>query len=252
MEFIKLYDKIHVYKNLFTDLDKMIYDFKNIENEETQCFKNWEPWYTFGRQRGLQMSEDEKFNGKLHKYGKQLNEILDSTTKHFMKYYNIEVENSYPTSGHLCEYKPIQNNDDIKTKMTMTYHVDYQQEKIGEPGSFHYVTCNMYLNDDYHGGEICFSINDDKFEYKPVAGDVIVFPSTPPYYHGVKKTYGSPKYFFRTFIMKDEQASEDWLKGKEKYGLQMWNEIRISEQKNMRQKFIKHQDYQEPNVKLEY
>jgi predicted 2-oxoglutarate/Fe(II)-dependent dioxygenase YbiX len=80
----------------------------------------------------------------------------------------------------------------------------------------------MYLNADYEGGEIDFRIfndRDDKMRitggellpldanygeipaimYKPQAGDLIIFPSRVPYYHGVRRVSTGTKYFVRMF-----------------------------------------------------
>ena len=54
--------------------------------------------------------------------------------------------------------------------------------------------------DDYDGGDICFYINGDFVNYKPKAGDILVFPSGMPYYHGVKTIRNGNKFFIRNFI----------------------------------------------------
>jgi predicted 2-oxoglutarate/Fe(II)-dependent dioxygenase YbiX len=83
------------------------------------------------------------------------------------------------------------------------------------------ITVTMYLNDDYDGGDIeyrnydkhftHFRIEGDQmiemetnkvipgFNYKPQAGDIIIFPSKLPFYHGVKKVTKGQKLFLRTF-----------------------------------------------------
>ena len=73
----------------------------------------------------------------------------------------------------------------------------------------------MYLNDDYEGGEISFTIRDPKgpiqgptpaedfskanpstynFFVKPKAGSVIVFPPSPPYHHTAHLVKSGFKY----------------------------------------------------------
>jgi hypothetical protein len=90
----------------------------------------------------------------------------------------------------------------IKKYMAGTYmgaHFD-QQEGDGRLK----VSFVMYLNDDYEGGELSFTIRDPKgpiqgptpdsdfanadpasyhFAVKPKAGSIIVFPPSPPYHH---------------------------------------------------------------------
>lgn len=51
----------------------------------------------------------------------------------------------------------------------------------------------LYLNDDYSGGEIFFP--DLDFEYKPKAGDLVMFPcNSNEYRHGVKKVLSGSRY----------------------------------------------------------
>jgi hypothetical protein len=53
------------------------------------------------------------------------------------------------------------------------------------PGYKHWLTCNIYINDNYEGGGLSFKVftNEteyDHFSYKPSAGDALVFPSHDP------------------------------------------------------------------------
>ena len=50
------------------------------------------------------------------------------------------------------------------------------------------ITCVVYLNDDYQGGEAYFPFFD--IEKKPVAGDILIYPGSWQYLHGVKKVEG--------------------------------------------------------------
>jgi len=58
----------------------------------------------------------------------------------------------------------------------------------------------IYLNDDYKGGEIYFPYLD--INIKPKAGDLVCFPDTPDFVHGVKPIeagirYTSPRWITR-------------------------------------------------------
>jgi predicted 2-oxoglutarate/Fe(II)-dependent dioxygenase YbiX len=46
----------------------------------------------------------------------------------------------------------------------------------------------VYLNDDYQGGEVYFPFFD--IEKKPTAGDILMYPGSWQYLHGVKKVEG--------------------------------------------------------------
>jgi hypothetical protein len=106
--------------------------------------------------------------------------------------------------------------------MTLPFHTDFYQRDADVPGLKAEYTITMYLNDDYDGGEIDFRIFDrgendmrivgdrlvpidenygeiPEIAYKPQAGDVIIFPSRPPFYHGVRRVLTGTKYFARMF-----------------------------------------------------
>lgn len=50
------------------------------------------------------------------------------------------------------------------------------------------ITCVLYLNDDYDGGEIYFDFFSK--DYKPNTGDLLIYPTTWQYLHGVKPVKG--------------------------------------------------------------
>ena len=81
-----------------------------------------------------------------------------------------------------------------------SYHTDH---------GFHYV-CTVstvaYFNDDYLGGDLHF----DKFDLKlkPVAGDVIVFPSSFMYSHASMPVLGGTKYAAVTMFDYDNEYSK--------------------------------------------
>jgi hypothetical protein len=119
--------------------------------------------------------------------------------------------------------------DEVTTEASGTidyalpFHTDFHYPTADQEGLKPFLTITMYLNDDYEGGDIEYRIFNksqdnirieginmiDKdtgetvpgFNYKPKAGDIIVFPSRLPYYHGVKKVTRGQKLFIRTFWM---------------------------------------------------
>jgi hypothetical protein len=119
--------------------------------------------------------------------------------------------------------------DEVTTEASGTisyalpFHTDFDYPTADKPGLKPAITVTMYLNDDYEGGDIEYRIFNkshekiliegttmiDKdtdeivpgFNYQPQAGDIIIFPSSLPYYHGVKKVTKGQKLFIRTFWM---------------------------------------------------
>jgi hypothetical protein len=88
----------------------------------------------------------------------------------------------------------------------------------------------IYLNDDYEGGEVAFKVfkddvDFDYFIYKPKAGDVLVLPAHPPYYHGVHAAKINQKVFIRLFWGYEYAGSEEWLANQNKYGEEVWGEM---------------------------
>lgn len=236
MEIKELYPKVVVYSGLYKDPQKII-DYYRANN-------TWDQWFIYGDITTLTNKDYlfDKFPSKeewQHKaidsddtMSKEYSEVLTAfyeATSHYRENFPIEDPLNWKfTAPAICMYKTDGGAD---TNVGLFYHTDFQQERAAAPGPKPFLTCTMYLNDDYEGGEIKFrilkenGIDYDSFKYKPKAGDVLVFPSRAPYYHGVNKTTVGQKYFVRTFWQYAYPGSPEWLEGQEKYGQEKWAEM---------------------------
>ena len=116
-------------------------------------------------------------------------------------------------------------------KYILPYHLD-NGKTPGTPGPMSILSATLYLNDDYEGGEVSFLNEFDNtiVNYKPKAGDVVVFPGDKPFFHAAYKTTGANKYFGRHFLTWNDLGSEEYQNiisnFGEEYALQMTNSIR--------------------------
>jgi len=106
-----------------------------------------------------------------------------------------------------------------KKRFAMEFHTDYDERFSEIPESKPFITVTAYLNDDYTGGEICFidEVTGKLYSYKPKAGDITVFPSSAPYWHGVLPAYDSERHLIRTFLMYNYPGDKEVIN---KYGKQ--------------------------------
>jgi hypothetical protein len=109
--------------------------------------------------------------------------------------------------------------------MTMQYHTDYIISEREAPGPKFHTTCTFYINDNYDGGDIEFYVNGDIVNHKPKAGDILVFPSDAPFFHGVKTIPTGNKFFVRNFVMFDYAGSPEWMANQMKHGAHRWSLI---------------------------
>lgn len=228
-------DNVIVFHNTLEDPDAYIDYYEE--------YGSWRGWYGFGRQidgRGqpfsghptlpsweewqkkLERMATEEEGATVDKYTEEVARIFHLATKFYVEYTGRVLPNWTCQPWGLARYIP--NEEFISTEgLTMNYHADYMVEDGESPGDKFGITGVLYPNDDYEGGEISFRIvQEDKslkeFTYKPKAGDLIVFPSGPPYFHGVKRISGSPKYITRLYWMYEYPGSQDWHELKAKYG----------------------------------
>jgi hypothetical protein len=250
MEIIELFDKVFVYKGMFSDVEKTIDHFeKNLE---------WGKWYKYGKNANCFFlgKRFESFPSKSewddsvidatkqrkeifnNKYSLEAMDIFYLATSDYVSKNNITLNNWKFNNALVCMYNPHVN---AIQGMTMAYHTDYVREKAAAPGDKFGITCTMYLNDDYDGGDICFRVYDKKgntfhdFCYKPEMGDVLVFPSGEPYFHGVAEINSGNKYFIRTFWQYEFEGTDDWLSGQMTHGEEKWEEMEKEREKSERQ-----------------
>lgn len=237
LEFITIYPKINVYKNVFKDVDDFLKKAKSLEK--------WEPWYTFGDMISLRENflkfdnfpnKEEYINYKkleFNKYSKEeitnnilskeVSEIFYEVTKHFLEMHpDSSLTNYAKQSASINRYA---SGAGVSENYAMNYHTDFVKTEKDSPGYKFGITTTFYLNDNYKNGEICFKINDEYISYKPESGDVIVFPSGEPYMHAVRKAYGEDRYMIRSFWQFYYSGSKKWLENEILYGKEVWEKM---------------------------
>jgi hypothetical protein len=226
--YTELYPKVLVYKNLLTDIEHLYRIMRNSEydGDGRYYLRKWDKWSAFGT-----YSQQKHFDDEPREFGQRYADekyLADRTYEayslainHYIEKHNVVI----PEGGRLMTSSFSKYNSDIDTLrngMTMPYHTDFIISERAMPGDKFFLTCTTYINDNYDGGDICFYINGDKFDYKPEAGDVLVFPSTLPYYHGVKTIRNGNKFFIRNFIQYPFGGTKEWLAKQREFGAPRW------------------------------
>lgn len=214
--------QIVIYKNIFKNSSDLI----NILQKECKesLISPWEKWYDNGYRKELIfyknnfIKEFDSKNIKIEKkIAKEFCDILEFIRKDyfkdfgknnaiwpkFIKNWNALLEEPVGYSISFFRYDilmaKMRNN---QNNLFMDYHID-EFPILNSVKSIKYVaTINVYLNDDYEGGELCMydSISNKSYMYKPKPGDAIIMPSTSPFYHAVKNFYKKDRYFMRSFF----------------------------------------------------
>lgn len=243
-----LFDKVHVYKNLIKDPQGFVELLKKSEADPSTTYTlgKWEPWSIFGTYMTAQVYHPqlddtdaiEKYN-KEKEYTDNIEQSFKESVKHYLSVYGESVKDNWSTMGpSYCKYAVTDKNMGDPTKgenLSMVYHTDYQWYEFDSDRDKFAVTCTIYLNDDYEGGEVIFRVRgtDKTFSYKPSAGDVVIFPSGHPellsedglYFHSVGKVLNKEKYFVRCFYLIPNTPSAKFLEYQEKYGKEVWWEM---------------------------
>ena len=235
LEYIELYPKVDVYRNVLKDPKKMYETMKKSEQtSEGKYFLNtWDPWAHFGtytQKKDLREIPAELMSEEMFIEEKAfVDEVEDAYSKVIMDYverHNIELPEGWRFSGcSYSKYKP--SLDLMHNRMTMQYHTDHITSQKDMPGDKFFITCTMYINDDYLGGDIEFLVGEQLINHKPLAGDILVFPSIEPYYHGVKTIEENEKFFVRNFIMTPFDGTKEWLENQKRYGAYKWSKMEL-------------------------
>lgn len=255
------YPRIHIYKNLLPNANRFVEILKEsaIDRSSSYYFNGWDKWHVFGETIGGisfnpiypdLVDEDRKIEEE--NILQELENAFATATQHYMKFYDVKREDHWTTMGpSVCRYVSEMEHCGIDY-LSMKYHTDYDFIRGDEPGDKFAITCTMYLNDDYEGGEMWFNLSgsaadsfgeerlseEEIMVYKPEAGDVLVFPAGHPdilsdestYFHGVSRTgksenRQSDKYFIRSYHLIPFQGTPEWLANQEKYGPDVWEKM---------------------------
>jgi hypothetical protein len=235
LEYIELHPKIDVYRNVLSNPQEL-YQTMN-ESEKTSdgkyFLKTWDPWAHFGtytqkkdmREVSTEVLSDEMFI-KEKKFVEEVEAAYNKVLLDYVERHGVDLPEGWHFSG--CSYSKYNAKiDTLSNKMTMQYHTDHITSEKDMPGSKFYLTCTMYINDDYDGGDIEFYVDGKFINHKPAAGDILVFPSTEPYYHGVKTINTNEKFFVRNFIMVPHNGTEEWLANQRKFGAFRWAKMEM-------------------------
>lgn len=245
MEFKSLAPKIDIY-NFSEEMDEI--DRLLSQMDESK----WGPWGPFGSYTRLESTMYEGIPSNLHieatsvdpvnkAFTEKHAEIFKKSTLDYIKRHNLDDKELATMINSLCKYNPKK----VKyTNLIMAFHTDFQQEKKNASGLKHFITANFYINEDYTGGDIMFLTGEDEsiIRYKPKRGDMIIFPSIPPYYHGVRTLDEGQKYFVRSFWYLRDEGSEEWNLEKSKYSEEEWKKkenLRERIERNSYMKWIK-------------
>ena len=69
------------------------------------------------------------------------------------------------------------------------------------------MACNIYLNDDYDGGEVYFP--DINYRFKPKANSIVTWPGNKNFIHGITETRTTDRYVYGFFIKFAEYEKYD-------------------------------------------
>ncbi len=244
-----IYPRVVVYNNLLKDSDKIVEMLSSSKNatEDTYYLKPWKDWNPMGNMMMIDRIDfdDEEINDANKKNQKDLlkniYEAFEVSTKDFFESYpNTEYWPSFIKTWDMSEHPWIKSNISFlrynptnynyqngKPGLAMDYHTDTHEFNASSPGRKFIVTATMYLNDNYDGGEVSFLDEESGSvtDYKPKAGDVTVFPSGAPYYHGINPISGNERYLLRMFWYYDFEGTEEWHESKDKYGEELWSSM---------------------------
>lgn len=227
----KIHELVYVY-NVIDSPEKIINEINYGKNnpDDSVHFKDWKKWNDIGEyivnlhyRLHNRYNERSKNEFQIIKY---ITQLFYDTTNHYLEDKGIEVDPGWNVMGpNFCKYDKDSKFDywchldhapeEIKKEeLSMVYHTDYVYADRYESGNKFILTCTMYLNDDYDGGDLKFNIGDDWFSYKPKAGDIVVFPAGHPdlladkgvVFHGVGRVDKADKYLVRCFYQKYTQG----------------------------------------------
>lgn len=241
----ELHPYICVYNNVFSDTNNIYQTIKQSEKNsgEKTTYLNWSKWHIFGTysycspELDQPLFDEDEILKEERNVLKEIRDCRKNVLDIYCKKYNVQlpensfIENIMTALKYFPDVDSAQGHGPPSNK-TMEYHTDFSVKDAERPGENFLITCNMYFNDDYEGGEVIFSIGQKIISYKPKAGDIIVFPSgspsfpgDEPYFHAVGIVKNGNKFFSRNFIKYINPGTTEWLENQKLYGVDEWDRL---------------------------
>lgn len=235
----KISEGVILYKNVFKSVDDILSFFKQSElyKEDTYMMKKFKTWGQYGIETEIDSNTFHEFNLKFfnpyndeEKKQKFIFEKLSYAYKFVKEDFMVKYGNKdiWPSHYNKVNIFNEANNTKIaflkydrknilegkKFKFNFTaFHSDFFEQDMDTPGYKLIFTVMIYLNDDYSGGEICFWNGEKLLGYKPKAGDIVVFPSCEPFYHGVLNIGENDRYAIRMNYCSESDGSKEFKSG---------------------------------------
>lgn len=197
MEKVVLFDNIVVYKNAYTKSDELLALYHEPTSAGLTEKANWlEP--------GVMFREVINQGSKNHSPAiNELLEVIQTCKKDFISSNSIDFKEKRHEPLGIREYSE---------GTSLTWHTDYMPDEDHTHWS---MTINVYLNDDYEGGNILFKMHlppnhaetEVLVDYKPSKGDLLIFPSGYPYYHRTSDVVGGIRYYTNVMVVEKEQPT---------------------------------------------
>ena len=226
--------QIVIYSNLIKNCDKFLNIIDN-KDKKSLLWPEWKQWYQQGKfmsqvfsknkliinefdNKDLQLEKEflqniiEAFNFVKEDYFKDYANKKGNWPSYLNEWEKIKQFNKDFISIDIYKYDDNYVEKDDLNNLMLQYHVDEIPELANKNINHKLITLTIYPNDNYNGGEICFydEISNKAYEYKPKAGDITIFPSAAPFYHGVKYFNGASRYFMRIFIFNENEKEKDY------------------------------------------
>ena len=209
-----LHDKVYYYEDAVKKFNEVMNSLSELEDVYTNDGKKmWETW-TASNDKDHIYGDTMSFNVDF------INTLNDLYKDKMLFIYNNIMDSFYAVSKDYAEsigdYEEpnLFPTFNIKKYYTGTYMGPHFDQLDGDKTLRYSLV--MYLNDDFKGGEISFSLKDYEnndteikpnedyedelnskiidFGIKPKAGSIIIFPSSAPYYHTAHLVKSKFKY----------------------------------------------------------
>jgi hypothetical protein len=216
LSYNELYPMVDVYTGLLPDAYELYQIMKQSDADANGRFhlRKWDKWSVFGTYTQEKHELEEAQSGQRYDEEKHLSErvyaaysaaISDYITRHQIKL----PEGSSLMTSSFSKYD--EQIDIMNNKLTMQFHTDFIISEKDMPGNKFFLTC-FYIDGKY-------------YNHKPKAGDILIFPSTEPYYHGVRAITKGNKFFVRNFIVYNFNGTEEWLQNQRMHGAHKWGKM---------------------------